>query len=160
MSVKTTPKARYTQSRVRSAIAPHTIASETAANATWNRYAAAAGTAVNHENGACPIGEQLVDRREEARAADEAVAPVAEREPEPDEEVDDRREREDQGVLGRDVADVLHPRQPRLQEGEARLHEDHEDRRDDHPDRAGREGKSLVLIRSPPPRASSLSGCA
>jgi hypothetical protein len=37
MSVKTTPKAKYTQSFVRSAMAPHTIASATAAKTTWNR---------------------------------------------------------------------------------------------------------------------------
>ncbi len=37
MSVKTTPKAKYTQSFVRSAIAPQTIASATAANTTWKR---------------------------------------------------------------------------------------------------------------------------
>ena len=37
MSVKTAPNAKYTQSRVRSAIAPQTIASETAAKATSKR---------------------------------------------------------------------------------------------------------------------------
>ena len=37
MSVKQAPKAKYTQSRVRSAMAPQTIASETAAKATSNR---------------------------------------------------------------------------------------------------------------------------
>ena len=93
--------------------------------------------------GRLPDREQLVDRREEPGAADEAVASVAERKPEPDEEVDDRREREDQGVLRSDVADVLHPCQPCLEEREAGLHEDHEDRCDDHPDRAGRDGEFL-----------------
>jgi hypothetical protein len=37
MNVKTTPKAKYTQSFVRSAMAPQTIARDTAANTTWNR---------------------------------------------------------------------------------------------------------------------------
>ena len=55
MSVKTAPKAKYTHSRVRSAMAPQTIASETAAKATSKRYPAAAGIAPNHENGASPI---------------------------------------------------------------------------------------------------------
>ena len=35
--MKTIPNTMYTQSRVRSAIAPQTIASDTAANATSNR---------------------------------------------------------------------------------------------------------------------------
>ena len=37
MSVKIAPNAKYTQSLVRSAIAPQTIASETAAKTTSNR---------------------------------------------------------------------------------------------------------------------------
>ena len=37
MSVKSTPKAKYTHSFVRSAIAPQTIASETPQNTTSNR---------------------------------------------------------------------------------------------------------------------------
>ena len=56
--MKTTPNAKYTQSLVRSAIAPQTIASETAAKATWNRNAADAGTAANHENGSAPTASR------------------------------------------------------------------------------------------------------
>ena len=37
MSVKHAPNAKYTQSRVRSAIAPQTMASETPAKTTSNR---------------------------------------------------------------------------------------------------------------------------
>ena len=49
------PNAKYTHSRVRSAIAPHTIASETAQKTTSNRYPAAAGIAENQLNGDAPI---------------------------------------------------------------------------------------------------------
>ena len=48
----------YTQSRARSAIAPQTIASETAANAVWNRSAAPPGIAPNHENGSVPTASR------------------------------------------------------------------------------------------------------
>ncbi len=88
-----------------------------------------------------PDREQFVDRREEARASDEAVAAVAERNPEADQVVDDRRDAEDEHVLGRDVADVLHPRESGLEKRESGLHEDDEDRREDHPDRAGGESE-------------------
>ena len=90
-----------------------------------------------------PDGEELVHGRHEAGAADEPVAAVAEGETEADEVVDDRDHAEDQNVLGRDVTDVLHPRQPCLEEGEAGLHEEHEDRREDDPDRA--RGKRELL---------------
>ena len=53
--MKTTPNTMYTQSRVRSAIAPQTLASETAAKATSKRYPAAAGIELNHEKGDVPI---------------------------------------------------------------------------------------------------------
>ena len=89
-------------------------------------------------------GDHRVDRREEAGRAAEPAA-VAERDPEADHPVDDRAEPEDQDVLAGDVAGVLHPRQPRLEEGEAGLHEHHEDRRDDDPDRARRDQQILVL---------------
>src|SRR5262249_3460263 len=55
-----------------------------------------------------------------------------------------RREREDQDVLGGDVADVLHARQARLQEREAGLHEHHEHRCDHYPDGAGGVEELLV----------------
>src|SRR3954452_18862046 len=54
MSVKQTPKAKYTQSFARSAIAPHTIARETPAKTTSNRYAAEPGIVVKKEYGAAP----------------------------------------------------------------------------------------------------------
>ena len=44
----------YTHRRVRSAIAPQTIASDTAANAVWKRSAAPAGIDPNQENGSLP----------------------------------------------------------------------------------------------------------
>ena len=103
--------------------------------------------------------EQLVDRGEEARASPELVAAVAESEPEADAVVDDRRDREDQHVLRRDVADVLHPRQTGLEEREARLHEHHEHRRNDDPDRAHRNAELCVRHATPPPPASGPSGC-
>src|SRR5215208_702276 len=54
ISVKTIPNAKYTQSRVRSAIAPQTIASDTAQKTTSNRYPAAPGIEPNQLNGAVP----------------------------------------------------------------------------------------------------------
>jgi hypothetical protein len=90
-----------------------------------------------------PDRDHRLDRGEEARRADEAVA-VAERDPEADGPVDDRRDAEDQHVLAGDVAGVLHPRQARLEEGEAGLHEHDEDGGDDHPDGARRD-QQVVL---------------
>src|SRR5713101_8131291 len=55
MSVKTAPNAKYTQSFARSAIAPQTIASDTPANTTSNRYPVAPGIPVKNEYGALPI---------------------------------------------------------------------------------------------------------
>src|SRR3954447_9598864 len=52
--VNHTPKTKYTQSLARSAIAPQTIASETPAKTTSNRYPAAPGTVVKNEYGASP----------------------------------------------------------------------------------------------------------
>src|SRR3954447_19540569 len=54
MTVNATPKAKYTHSFARSAMAPQTIASETPANTTSNRYPAAPGTVVKNSNGAFP----------------------------------------------------------------------------------------------------------
>jgi hypothetical protein len=68
--------------------------------------------------------------------ADEQPA-VAEGDAEADRPVDDRADPEDQHVLARDVAGVLHPRQACLEKREAGLHEHDEDGRDDHPDGAG-----------------------
>src|SRR3954453_14469728 len=56
ISVKTIPNAKYTQRRVRSAIAPQTIASETAQKPTSNRHPAAPGIPLTQPNGACPTG--------------------------------------------------------------------------------------------------------
>src|SRR6185295_5198041 len=61
---------------------------------------------------------------------------------------------EHQHVLRGDVPDVLHPRQPGLQEGEAGLHEHHEDRRDDDPHRA--RGDREVLVAHPTLTSSRL----
>ena len=77
--------------------------------------------------------EQRVDGRREAARAEDRVA-VAERDPEADRPVDERADAEDEDVLAGDVRGVLHPRQARLEEREAGLHEHHEDRRDDDPD--------------------------
>src|SRR5437764_8708978 len=52
--VKNVPKTKYTQSFARSAIAPQTIASETPANTTSNRYPAAPGTSPNQSKGFLP----------------------------------------------------------------------------------------------------------
>src|SRR3954467_13049063 len=52
--VNQTPKTKYTQSFARSAIAPQTIASETPAKTTSNRYPAAPGISENQSNGFCP----------------------------------------------------------------------------------------------------------
>ena len=137
------PNATYTQSLVRSAIAPQTIASETAAKATSNRYAAAPGIAENHENGSAPIASSASTDGAKPEPPTRRVAAVAERDAEADEVVDDRDDPENEHVLGRDVADVLHPCQPRLEEREAGLHEEDEDRREDDPDRARRERELL-----------------
>src|SRR5215475_6146766 len=66
--------------------------------------------------------------------ADQPVA-VAEGQAEADQPVDERADPEDEDVLAGDVGGVLHPRQPRFEEGETGLHEHDEDGRDDHPDR-------------------------
>ena len=76
-------------------------------------------------------GQELVDRWGEAGAAHEPVAAVAEGEAEADEVVDDGGEGEDEDVLRRDMTDVLHPGEARLEEGEAGLHEHDEDGRED-----------------------------
>src|SRR3712207_8315641 len=52
--------------------------------------------------------QQLVHRGEEARAAHEPVSAVAEGDAEADSVVHERADGEDEDVLGRDVADVLH----------------------------------------------------
>ena len=85
--------------------------------------------------------EQVIDARREARAADETRAAVSERESVSDEVVDDGADREDEDVLRGDVPDVLHPREPCLEEREARLHEHHENRGYNHPDRARCDGE-------------------
>src|SRR6266702_3824323 len=54
-SVNAAPKTKYTQSFARSAIAPQTIASDTPANTTSNRYPVAPGIPVKNEYGALPI---------------------------------------------------------------------------------------------------------
>src|SRR5215208_1001523 len=88
--------------------------------------------------------EQRVHRGHEAAGADDRVA-VAERDSEADRPVDQRADAEDQHVLARDVRGVLHPRQARLEEGEAGLHEHHEHGRDDDPERVRREEEVGVL---------------
>src|SRR5205807_7023166 len=70
-----------------------------------------------------------------------------------DEVVDDRRERADQDVLGGDVPDVLHARQPRLEEREAGLHEHDEHGGEDDRCRAGCDGK--LVPRHPTSTSSS-----
>src|SRR5204863_5575240 len=91
-----------------------------------------------------PDGDHLVHRGEEAGVADEGAA-VAEGEAEADGPVDERAEAEDEDVLAGDVAGVLHPREARLEEREACLHEHDEDGGDDHPDRARRDQQVPVL---------------
>ena len=77
-------------------------------------------------NGAAPIDRSVVGRREEAARPDDRVA-VAESEAEADRPVDERADAEDEHVLAGDVRGVLHPRQARLEEREAGLHEHDED---------------------------------
>src|SRR3954447_13473370 len=52
--VKYAPNTKYTHSFARSAIAPHTIASDTPANTTSKRYALAPGIVEKNEYGALP----------------------------------------------------------------------------------------------------------
>ncbi len=61
---------------------------------------------------------------------------------------------EDEHRLAGDVPDVLHPRQPGLEQGEAPLHEHHEDRGDDDPDGAYR--NSELVVGHPTSTSSSL----
>ena len=136
-------------------MAPQTIASETAANTTWKKYAAPAGIEANQRERLGADREQLVRRGREPRAADEPVPAVPERDPEADEVVDERRDPEHQHVLRRDVPGVLHPRQPRLEEREAGLHEHDQNGRDDDPDRARGDGQ--LLVRHTRSTSSSLS---
>src|SRR5436190_2833155 len=83
-----------------------------------------------------PDRQHCVDRGREPVRADDAV-PVAESDPEADQPVDERADPEDEDVLAGDVRGVLHPRQARLEEGEAGLHEHDQDRGDHDPDRVG-----------------------
>src|SRR5205807_9202033 len=95
--------------------------------------------------------QEGADRRKEPVRADHRV-PVADRKSEPDRPVDEGRDSEDEHVLAGDVGRVLHPRQPRFEEGEARLHEHHQDRGDDDPDGVGRDQQ---LARLHPTSSSS-----
>ena len=94
------------------------------------------GISENQSNGALPTAvSSVTDGKKPCVPIEEAA--VAEGDAEADRPVDDRADPEDQHVLAGDVAGVLHPRQARLEEREARLHEHDEDGRDDHPDGAG-----------------------
>src|SRR4029079_14174576 len=64
---------------------------------------------------------ESVGTRKEARRADDRV-PVAEGKAEADRPVDERADPEDENVLARDVAGVLHSGEAGLEEGEPRLH--------------------------------------
>src|SRR5262249_3527771 len=94
-----------------------------------------------------PDRKHRVRRGREAMRADDAVA-VAECDPEADEPVDERADPEDENVLAGDGRGVLHPRQARLEEGEAGLHEHDQHCRDDDPDRVGRDQEIRIAHRA------------
>ena len=113
---------------------------------------------MKNANGAAPIERSSSVDGKKPLVPDEAVA-VAEREPEADGPVDDRADAEDEHVLAGDVRRVLHPRQPRLEEGEPGLHEHHEHGRDHDPDGVDGEDEVAVFMRLPSPRAAVRFGC-
>jgi hypothetical protein len=95
--------------------------------------------------------EERVEAGRETAGADDRVS-VPEREAETDRPVDERAEAEDEDVLAGDVRGVLHPREARLQEREAGLHEHNEHRRDHDPERVRRNHQIRSLHPSPPLR--------
>jgi hypothetical protein len=124
----TAEKIRYDENFVRSAIAPEAIVTAVAAKTAWKKNVVAglspppsgiaASSRSSRKNCSCPMNHP----------------PLAEREGEP--RCEEREDADDRvrHVLGEDVDDVLRPGEARLDQCEARLHEEHQHAGDEHPD--------------------------